>query len=206
MILLKKSIERKINVMEQKSRAKSGTLRICLTAVFMALNVAVSSFGIPMPGSGHLYLCDVVICIAAIILDPVSAFLVGGVGSFLGDLFFYPAAMVVSLFTHGLQAVAVSLFSRYTFRSKPWLGSLIGVSVGAIIMAIGYFLGAAFVYSTIESAIANIPYELAQSTFGAVCSMLICYKCGVLKLAERMGMYKRPNEKKKEEESSQSNA
>ena len=159
-----------------------------------------------MPGSGHLYLCDVVICIAAIILDPVSAFLVGGVGSFLGDLFFYPAAMVVSLFTHGLQAVAVSLFSRYTFRSKPWLGSLIGVSVGAIIMAIGYFLGAAFVYSTIESAIANIPYELAQSTFGAVCSMLICYKCGVLKLAERMGMYKRPNEKKKEEESSQSNA
>lgn len=65
-----------------KSRAKSSTLRICLTAVFMALNVAVSSFGIPMPGSGHLYLCDVVICIAAIILDPVSAFLVGGIGSF----------------------------------------------------------------------------------------------------------------------------
>lgn len=175
-----------------EAKTKSNTLRICMTAVFMALNIAVSSFGIPMPGSGHLYLCDVVICVAAIILDPISAFLVGGVGSFLGDLFFYPAAMFVSLITHGLQAVVISLMSRHVFRSKPWLGSLIGVAVGAIVMAVGYFLGAAFVYSTIESAIANIPYELSQSTFGAVCSMLLCYKCGILNFAEKTGIYKRP--------------
>ena len=44
-------------------------LWITVTAVFMALNIAVSSFGIPVPG-GHLYLCDVVICTAALLLDP----------------------------------------------------------------------------------------------------------------------------------------
>ena len=61
--------------------------RITVTAVFMALNIAMSSFGIPVPG-GHLYLCDVVICLAAILLNPFEAFVVGGIGSFLGDMLF----------------------------------------------------------------------------------------------------------------------
>ena len=60
------------------------TVYLCITAMLMALNVAMSSFGIPVPG-GHLYMNDVVICLAAIMLDPISAFMVGGVGAFLGD-------------------------------------------------------------------------------------------------------------------------
>ena len=65
---------------------------ICTTAIFMALNVAMSSFGVPVPG-GHLYMNDIIICTAAILLDPLAAFIVGGVGAFLGDLFFYPTPM-----------------------------------------------------------------------------------------------------------------
>ena len=54
----------------------------------------MSSFGLPVPG-GHLYLNDVIICTAAILLDdPKAAFIVGGVGAFLGDLFFYPTPIV----------------------------------------------------------------------------------------------------------------
>ncbi|MBQ6222369.1 MAG: hypothetical protein IJJ44_07140 [Solobacterium sp.] len=33
-----------------------------------------------------------------------------GIGSFLGDLFFYPAPMYVSPAVHGLQAVATMIF------------------------------------------------------------------------------------------------
>ena len=77
----------------------------------MAMNVALSSFGVPVPG-GHLYLNDIVICLAAILFDPVAAFMVGGVGAFLGDLFFYPTPMFVSLVTHGLQAVAPTVTPR----------------------------------------------------------------------------------------------
>ena len=76
---------------------------LCICGLLMAMNVALSSFGVPVPG-GHLYLNDVIICTAAILLDPLGAFLVGGVGAFLGDLLFYPAPMFVSLVTHGLQA------------------------------------------------------------------------------------------------------
>lgn len=95
--------------MKAKSSTKRTTLWVCLTAMFMALNVAMSSFGVPVPG-GHLYLNDIIICTAAIILDPVAAFIVGGVGAFLGDLLFYPAPMFVSLVTHGLQAIIISVF------------------------------------------------------------------------------------------------
>ncbi|HAS37878.1 MAG TPA: ECF transporter S component, partial [Ruminococcaceae bacterium] len=37
---------------------------LCTTAVLMAMNVALSSFGVPVPG-GHLYLNDIVICTAS---------------------------------------------------------------------------------------------------------------------------------------------
>ena len=97
--------------MNEKSSSKRTTLWLCITAMFMALNVAMSSFGVPVPG-GHLYMNDIVICTAAIILDPFAAFMVGGVGAFLGDLLFYPTPMFVSLATHGLQAVAISVFSQ----------------------------------------------------------------------------------------------
>ena len=90
---------------ERNAQKSNATLAICITALFMALNIMMSSFGLPVPG-GHLYLNDVIICTAAILLDdPKAAFIVGGVGAFLGDLFFYPTPMFVSLVTHGIQAL-----------------------------------------------------------------------------------------------------
>ena len=68
--------------MEKKNNKKKTVLWLCTTAMLMALNVAMSSFGVPVPG-GHLYMNDIVICTAAILLDPLGAFLVGGVGAFL---------------------------------------------------------------------------------------------------------------------------
>lgn len=157
------------------------TVWLCTTAMFMALNIALSSFGVPVPG-GHLYMNDIVICTAAIILDPVAAFVVGGVGAFLGDLFFYPAPMFVSLVTHGLQAVVISLFANYIMKNHRVLSSGIGVAIGAVIMVVGYSLGRAFIYSTPEYAIMKLPYQILQAAVGAVLGMLLCWKCGIYRL------------------------
>ncbi len=154
------------------------TIRITITAVFMALNIAMSSFGLPVPG-GHLYLCDMVICLAAILLNPFEAFVVGGIGSFLGDMIFYPLPMFVSLVTHGLQAVVISLISHKTFKHNQKLASGIGVTIGAIIMVVGYTLGKTFVYSTFEYAMIKLPYEIAQAALGAVLGMILCWRCGI---------------------------
>lgn len=148
---------------------------ITVTAAFMAMNIVMSSFSIPVPG-GHLYLCDVVICTAAILLDPLSAFLVGGVGSFLGDLFFYPAPMFVSLATHGLQAIVISLCARHLRGRKPWSGAVVGVTIGAVIMVVGYSLGRAYVYATPEYAVIKLPYEILQAVVGAVAGVMLCWR------------------------------
>ena len=113
---------------------KSKQIKVmAVTAILMAFNIVLSSFGVPVPG-GHMYLNDVIICTAAILLNPFGAFMVGGVGAFIGDLLFYPTPMFVSLVTHGLQAVVISLATRRLGKDRP-SGSAIGVTIGAVIMA-----------------------------------------------------------------------
>ncbi len=170
--------------MRKEKSGKRTTLWLCTTALFMALNIAMSSFGIPVPG-GHLYMNDIIICTASIILDPLAAFIVGGVGAFLGDLFFYPVPMFVSLITHGLQAVVISLFSHYVMKKHPVISSGIGVTIGAVIMVTGYSLGRAFIYSTPEYAILKLPYQILQAVTGAIVGMILCWKCKIHKLYNR---------------------
>ena len=169
--------------MENREKTKTMTLRICLSALFLAINVAMSSFGVPVPG-GHLYLNDVIICTAAILLGPVEAFCVGGIGAFLGDLFFYPTPMFVSLVTHGLQAVVISLLANRK-GGKHSVNALIGVVLGALIMVIGYTLGRAFIYSTPEYAILKIPFQFLQAGVGAVAAMIICFPAHLLRFWEK---------------------
>ena len=171
--------------MQTNSVTKRNTVWLCTTAMFMALNVVMSSFGVPVPG-GHLYMNDIIICTAAIILDPFAAFMVGGVGAFLGDLFFYPLPMFVSLVTHGLQAVVISVFSHYIMKDHPVLASGIGVTVGAVIMVVGCSLGRAFIYSTPEYALLKLPYQILQAAVGAVVGMLLCWKCGINNLYNKV--------------------
>lgn len=167
--------------MQTKNKPTRTTQWLCLTAMFMALNVIMSSFSIPVPG-GHLYMNDVVICTAAILMDPLAAFLVGGVGAFLGDLLFYPTPMFVSLVTHGLQAIVISLFAHRVMKKHPAVASGIGVTLGALIMVVGYSLGRAFIYSTPEYALLKLPYQFLQAGVGAAVGMLLCWKCGLRRL------------------------
>lgn len=170
--------------MEVKSLREHSPVRwLTVTAVFMAMNIALSSFGMPVPG-GHLYLNDIVICTAAILLDPIGAFAVGGIGAFLGDFFFYPAPMFVSLVTHGLQAVVISLCAHRS-REHRFGAAAAGVAIGAVIMVIGYSLGRAFLYSTPEYAILKLPFQILQAVVGAVCGMVLCFPCRLAALWDR---------------------
>ena len=186
---MKKSCKKQVNTTLRKkafSMSTTSSLRtvrpikwLTVTAMLMALNIAMSSFGIPVPG-GHLYLNDAIICTAAILLDPLGAFVVGGVGAFLGDFFFYPAPMFVSLVTHGLQAVVVSLCAHKLMKDHRGRAALVGVILGVVINVVGYSIGRAFVYATPEAAMLKFPFQVFQATFGAVVSMLLCFKAGLL--------------------------
>ncbi len=170
--------------MPTATHTRSTTRWLCVSALFMALNIVMSSFGVPVPG-GHLYLNDIIIDTAAILLDPLAAFLVGGVGAFLGDFFFYPAPMFVSLVTRGLQAVVISLIARKALRDKPIAASSLGVAAGALVSVIGYSLGRAFVYGTPEAALLKLPYQLVMAFGGGAIALVLCWKYGVEKQFRR---------------------
>ena len=172
-------------------RGINKTRWLTITALFMALNIAMSGFGIPVPG-GHLYLCDIVICTAAMLLDPAAAFFVGGVGSFLGDLIFYPAPMFVSLVTHGAQAFVIALFARKGEKlggKNFFLFSLFGSLIGAVIMVTGYTLGKTYIYATFEYAMIKLPYEIAQGLLGVIGGLLLVFRAGLARILHRFGPY-----------------
>ena len=162
----------------ENTRTKYDARWITTAAVLTAMNVALSSFGLPVPG-GHLYLNDIIIVFAALLLDPLAAFCVGGVGAFLGDLLFYPAPMFVSLVTHGLQAVVISLCARRLPGSRV-AASVIGALLGAVIMVVGYTLGRAYVYSTPAYAVLKLPFQILQAAVGVVVGLLLRWRSKTL--------------------------
>lgn len=144
---------------------------ITVCGILMGINTLLSSFGIPVPG-GHIYLNDIIIVAAALSLDPLGAFIVGGIGAFLGDFFFYPLPMFVSLFTHGIRSVVISLIAR-TYGKERYSMVILAAAVGALIAIVGYTLGKAYVYSTWEYAIMKLPFETVQSFLGSAVAVYL---------------------------------
>ena len=157
---------------------------ITTCAFFMALTIALASFGIPVPG-GELYLCDIAITTAAMLLDPIGAMLVGGIGTFIGDALYYPAPMYISLVVHGLQAFTISWFAHNTFKNKPIIGAIVGLVLGVVILVTGYTIGKIYVYSTLEYAILSFPFEVLQGTIGASCGLMLTYGCHLKQIFEK---------------------
>ncbi len=164
-------------------RSATSVKKLTVTALLLAMNIimSISVFSIPVPG-GHMYLNDVVIVTAAILLEPFYAFIVGGVGAFIGDFLFYPAPMFVSLVTHGLQAVVISLCARRMLKDRPVTASAIGSAFGLLITVVGYTLGRAFIYGTPAYAVAKLPFQILQTAVGSAAALLLCWKAGLVKL------------------------
>ncbi len=160
--------------------------KLTLTSVLLGMNIIMSSslLSIPVPG-GHMYLNDVIIVIAALILDPVYAMIVGGVGAFLGDMIFYPAPMFVSLVTHGLQALVISLFVRRVLQTKPVASSVIAAILGLVITVTGYTFGRAYIYGTPEYAVLKFPFQILQTAVGSGIALALYFGTPIRKAARK---------------------
>ena len=164
------------------------TLRLTLTALMMSMNIVLSFQSLVLyTPFGNIYFCNVVINVAGVLLDPIAAFVVGGVGSLLGDLFSASPAMVVSLFAHGLQGLVVSLSCRGLRRIELPLRSMLGMLLGSVVMIIGYTIGRTYVYGdrTFAFAASKILMELLQAGFGIALAMLLLFPMGLLNAFHR---------------------
>ncbi len=157
---------------------KISVRQITFTAILTAITAALCSFHIPL-GFANLYLVDIAVCMAGILLNPFLASIAGGVGAFIGDLIFYPQAMLVTLTVRTAQVVVISVFSHYILKNKPFVSSLIGCVIGVFIMALGYSYFSVLFYSRIEQAISKLPLEALQAVIGVIVAMPLCYKTGL---------------------------
>lgn len=152
------------------------------TALMTGLVVATSFIpSVPVTVSGNLYWCDCIIFIAAYLLDPLAAFIAGGVGTLLFDVIKGNGYMMfASLIIHGLQAVATSAILHFVFAKLPkklepvW--ALIASIVGGAIVILGYFIQRYYILHTEwiyigDKAIANVIQEIV----GISIAMFICY-------------------------------
>ena len=160
--------------------------KLTVTAVLLGMNIIMSSsiLSVPVPG-GHMYLNDVIIVMASLILDPFCAFIVGGVGAFLGDMIFYPTPMFVSLVTHGLQAVLISLFVRHVLKSKPLPSAIVASVLGLILTVTGYTLGRAYIYSTPAYAVMKFPFQILQTAVGSAIALALYFGTPIRKVAHQ---------------------
>ncbi len=162
-----------------KKRALFTTKWIAYTAMLTAL-VTVTGFipPVPMPPLGSLYWCDGVIFIAAYLMDPLAAFISGGLGTFLYDVIHGNSAMMfASLIIHGLQAATVSALLRYILPKKAEaLFAFIASIAGAAVVIAGYFILRYYIQGNVLEycglrAVANV----IQEAVGIAVAMIICY-------------------------------
>ncbi len=148
---------------------------ITYTAMLTALVIA-TNFIPPIPSpAGRIYWVDGVVLTAAFLMDPLAAFIIGGVGSLLYDVIVASPLLVGSLFIHGLQGAIVSALVNYVFPKKReplWAG--ISAVIGAVEVIVGYLIAEGILYG-FPVAVAKIPRDIIQEIIGITFAMLVCY-------------------------------
>ncbi len=161
---------------------------ISYTAILTALVVA-TGFIPPLPTpAGRIYWVDGVVLIAAFLVDPLSAFIAGGVGSLIYDIFKSPEMMLASLLIHGLQGAIVSALLRFVLRERfkkhEWAKAAVFAVLGAVEVVAGYFIYRCITRG-VPAATASIPRNIIQEAIGISIAVFICYATTFKKQLEK---------------------
>lgn len=159
---------------------------MCQSAMFMALIALTGAFSIPA-GMAHIYLTDVFVCTAALLLPPVYGCAAGALGAFLGDMMFYPQAMLVTLITRFAQCLVIETARAKLLRGHRTAARVLAAALGAVIMVCGYTLGHMLMYGAAETAfVTYVLPQVLQAAFGAFVGTVLCT---VYRLGRRMSRY-----------------
>lgn len=172
-----------------EKRAIYSTKWIAYTALLTAMVVAMGYIpGIPVL-TGKIYWCDFAIFTAAYLTDPVSAMIVGGVGTSFFDLFGINGTAynaIPSLLIHGLQGLTASLifnilkklFNRDENYKKEAVIAVISSILPALIVILGYFIKRiTWEGKPAEVAVLKMPANVLQEIIGIAVAVAICYAC-----------------------------
>lgn len=151
-------------------KSKYSTKEIVLTGLGIAVVfVATMYIKIPNALNGYFNLGDGFILLFSSFLNPLPAFLVGGLGSALADLAGgYAYYFLPTLIIKGLEAIVVSILMK-KYAKKAQIPAYI---LGAIIMVFGYFLAKWYLKGSMAIALTGIPENIFQSAVGVIIAFI----------------------------------
>lgn len=115
------------------------------------------------PTRGYINFGDVAIFFTAITFGPVTAFIAGGLGTALADLFAgYAQWAPITFFAHGLQGLLVGLILRKKINITGLIFSFLAAT---FVMAGIYYITAGLMYG-FGYALAEIPGNILQNIAG----------------------------------------
>ncbi len=153
------------------------TREFALTALFIAaVCVATMVVRIPIPQTnGYMNLGDSMVLLAAVAFGPWQAFMVGGVGSALADLFGgYPQWAIWTLIIKGVEALLAGsllrLFKASTQRISP--AQVLVFILATAWMVLGYYTAETIMYDS-KAALAELPANVVQASGSVVLATLL---------------------------------
>ncbi len=159
------------------------TYKLVMTALMLCI-VAISTMAIKVPvpfTQGYVHLGDAAIFLSVLILGKERAAIAAGVGSALADVlggyaYFAPWTLIVK----ALMAFIMGLFLEYMqrrghSRSNDSLNfiEVIGMAIGGIEMALGYYLVESVMYNSFVVPLPAIPANIGQFVVGMILASLI---------------------------------
>lgn len=176
-------------IKNKKKKVLFTTKWLTYTALMTALVVATGYIpGIPVL-TGKIYWCDFAIFTASYLLDPLAAFIVGGVGTTFFDLFGINGTAynaIPSLIIHGVQGLLTSAtyillrkyFNKQDSNRREGVIAVISSILPAIWVILGYFIKR-ITWETLlpEVAVLKMPANVLQEIIGVTVAVVICYVC-----------------------------
>ena len=161
--------------------------KLVLTSLFTALIIVCTAYvSIPLPLVGYVHLGDAFIFLATFILGPIYGVVAAGVGSAIADLLVYPTYAVATLIIKALMSLVAYVLYYLLKKVIKYsiIAEIIAGTVGAIVMAVGYFVFEfIWVLPGSLSVAVNIPWSILQGAVGmaiAVAIMRILEKTKIL--------------------------
>ena len=160
--------------------------RIAMIAVFAALTtVATIVIAIPISsGAGFVNVGDTVIFLCAALMDPISALLVGGLGSAIGDLLLgYAAYAPFTLVVKGLEGLVAALLIKLMRKKIVFaLNYIVAFTAGGVCMTAGYCFTADLILYGWAAAVASVPANLIQAAVSIVIATALAAVLGNMKV------------------------
>ena len=125
--------------------------------------------------------------IAVFVLGPFWGTIAGGVGSCLADLFGWITYAPGTLIIKSLMAITAYYIYLALKKStkKEMLSQIVAGIVGAVVMAVGYFIYETLFFVTAGVAIVSLPYNLMQGALGMAVAVMVMRVIKATKIIEK---------------------